>query len=385
MLLPLFVIMSIDEAEMILPRPDHLRSLLIVVPTLTAAFGGPILTGVMAILALGDHYLLTSVQEDMSPLNDELELAGLMLVSGLITGICFSRERHRAELRQVRSVSEVAQRVVLRPLPSRVGPLRIASAYLAAAAEARIGGDLYAATRIAHGTRLIIGDVRGKGLTSISDAALLLCTFREAARRHITLRRLVAHLDDSVYRNLMEFAETDADAAECFVTAAVLEVPDDEPAIRLVDRGHPPPLLLRDGRVLTLNPAHTGPPLGLGELGEPASAEHRDDRFPFEPGDILLLYTDGALEARDRGGRFYPFAERVRAWRGGSPDALIRYLRNDLLAHVHQNLGDDAALVAIQRTSPAPDATPSGREDGHDDRGRARRERDGRGQSDLRG
>ena len=64
------------------------------------------------------------------------------------------------------------------------------------------------------------------------------------------------------------------------------------------------------------------------------------------------------LEARDRDGRFYPFAERVRRWRGDAPDALVRYLRDDLLAHVHQRLSDDAALVAIQRTPPAPDAAP---------------------------
>jgi serine phosphatase RsbU (regulator of sigma subunit) len=357
--LPLLVIMIIDEAEVTFPRPDHIRSLLMAVPTLAALFGGPVLTGLIAMLTLGDHLLLTFVQRDESPLNDEIEVASLGLVCGLITGFCYIRDRQQRKLEEVRSVSEVAQRVVLRPLPPRVGPLRIASAYLAAAAEARIGGDLYAATRTAHSTRLIVGDVRGKGLTSIGDAALLLCTFREAARRHISLHRLVAHLDDSVYRNVTEFAETDADAAECFVTAAVVEVPDDEPTIRLIDCGHPPPLLLRDGRVLTLHPAHTGPPLGLGEL---APSEHRDDTFSFEPGDILLLYTDGVLEARDRDGRFYPFAERVRRWRGNAPDALVRYLRDDLLTHVHQRLSDDAALVAIQRTPPAPDAPPPGGE-----------------------
>lgn len=346
--------MAIDEAEMAFPRPVHIRPLLMMVPTLGAVFCGPLATGALAVLALGDHLLLDSVQQDVSLINEELEVSALVLASGFVVGLAAVQRRYRTKLAQIRSVSEAAQRVVLRPLPPRVGPLRIASTYLAAAAEARIGGDLYAAARTDHSTRLIIGDARGKGLTSISDAALLLCTFREASRRHITLPRLVAHLEESVHRNLEEFAETDAEAAECFVTAAVVEVLDAEPVVRLVDRGHPPPLLLRDGRVLTLHPAQARPPLGLGDV---APAEDKEDTFPFEPGDILLLYTDGLLEARDRGGRFYPLAERVRAWRGGDPDALIRYLRDDLLSHVRRRLGDDAALVAVQR-APALDVPP---------------------------
>lgn len=78
-------------------------------------------------------------------------------------------------------VSEATRRVVLRPLPHRLGPLRVASLYMAAEGEAQIGGDLYAAARVEDSTRMIIGDVRGKGLTSISDASVLMGAFREAA------------------------------------------------------------------------------------------------------------------------------------------------------------------------------------------------------------
>ncbi|MFT9472833.1 hypothetical protein [Streptomyces sp. 11-1-2] len=78
-------------------------------------------------------------------------------------------------------MSEATRRVVLRPLPHRLGPLRVASLNMAAEDEAQIGGDLYAATRVEDSTRMIIGDVRGKGLTSISDASVLMGAFREAA------------------------------------------------------------------------------------------------------------------------------------------------------------------------------------------------------------
>ncbi|MFJ5156987.1 SpoIIE family protein phosphatase [Streptomyces sp. NPDC088353] len=101
-------------------------------------------------------------------------------------------------------MSEVAQRAVLRPLPHRIGPLQVASAHLAAEENALIGGDLYAAVRTPSGTRLIIGDVMGKGLTAIGDAALPLGAFREAAHRRAELPELMAHLEQSVCVNLAQ-------------------------------------------------------------------------------------------------------------------------------------------------------------------------------------
>jgi serine phosphatase RsbU (regulator of sigma subunit) len=71
--------------------------------------------------------------------------------------------------------------------------------------------------------------------------------------------------------------------------------------------------------------------------------------FPFAPGDLLLLYTDGLIEARDADGRFYPLTERVAAWPRTDPADLISRMRDDLVAHVDGRLGDDAAMIAIRR------------------------------------
>ncbi|MCX4649328.1 hypothetical protein [Streptomyces sp. NBC_01446] len=76
-------------------------------------------------------------------LNHEMQILSLAIVTAVIAAFCYLRERRQRELAQVRSVSEAAQRVVLRPLPRRLGPLKVASVYLAAEAEARIGGDLF--------------------------------------------------------------------------------------------------------------------------------------------------------------------------------------------------------------------------------------------------
>ncbi|MCQ4081732.1 serine/threonine-protein phosphatase [Streptomyces sp. RB6PN25] len=91
-------------------------------------------------------------------------------------------------------------------------------------------------------------------------------------------------------------------------------------------------------------------PLGVGRLGP---AGPTVDVFSFEPGDTLLLYIDGVIEARDRSGAFYPFAEQVGRWTESSPATLLHHIRRDLLAHTEGCLGDDAAIVAVLRT-PAP-------------------------------
>ncbi|WP_419196533.1 hypothetical protein [Actinacidiphila glaucinigra] len=64
----------------------------------------------------------------------------------------------------------MTQRVVLRALPERIGPLCVAASYQASDAHATVGGDLYAAARITGATRILIGDVRGKGPQGIPEA-----------------------------------------------------------------------------------------------------------------------------------------------------------------------------------------------------------------------
>lgn len=96
---------------------------------------------------------------------------------------------------------------------------------------------------------------------------------------------------------------------------------------------------------------HPAPPLGLGELAEP---RYHVQSFPFEPGDLLLLYTDGVTEARDSTGTFYPLTERIAGWTEKGSDAFLGRLRRDLLHHVGGHLDDDAVTIVIERPAPHP-------------------------------
>ncbi|MEU6278494.1 PP2C family protein-serine/threonine phosphatase [Streptomyces populi] len=140
-----------------------------------------------------------------------------------------------------------------------------------------------------------------------------------------------------------------SEVAERFITALLAEIPDEEPVVRTVTCGQPPPLLLHRGEVRELQPAAPSPPLNLGML---VSNGHHLDFAPLHPGDQLLLYPDGVTETRDRSDAFYPLAERIRSWGGETSHQLLEHLHRDLLAYSGDELDDGiAALVARRRTS----------------------------------
>ncbi|RLU81600.1 serine/threonine protein phosphatase [Streptomyces griseocarneus] len=257
-----------------------------------------------------------------------------------------TRER---ELVQSRSVAEAAQRTLLRPPPERLDGLRTAVRYLAAAAEARVGGDLYEALVTPFGTRLLVGDVRGKGLAAIETAADVLGTFREAAQVEPDLAVVAARLDAAVRRRRSRRKgrhAMEAEDTEEFVTAVLVGVPPSGDVAELVDCGHLPPLLVRAGRVTELESPEPDPPLALLEL---AGGTYRRRSFTFEAGDVLLLYTDGVTEARDTAGRFYPLRERLARMPEAAPGVLLDRVVADLLAYAGGGLSDDAALLAVRR------------------------------------
>ncbi|MFF3256021.1 SpoIIE family protein phosphatase [Actinacidiphila glaucinigra] len=140
-----------------------------------------------------------------------MQLASLALVSMLLVVFALSSERGRHELASERRISEVAQQVVLRPLPRRSGPLTIASAYRSADDGARVGGDLYAVARTANATRLLIEDVCGKGLSALGETETALGAFRAAAHRQVPLPELVASLEAGLRWDLVELCDTPAE------------------------------------------------------------------------------------------------------------------------------------------------------------------------------
>lgn len=347
-MIPIALIVTVCVVDVLAPPHIHLGPLLVAAPAITVAFAGARVTALMGVLAVAAQVLIGVLRGALSTANLQAQITALIVVSVVCVGVCVVRDRHERQLRQVRSVAEAAQSVLLKPLPARAGPLRIAGLYIPAEEEADLGGDLYAAARTDHhSTRLLIGDVRGNGLAAINNAALLLGAFRAAAHRQATLARLAIHLDAALRWDTSQWHQTEPDTDEDFATAILLDIPDHQPVVHLISCGHPPPLLMRGTHVAPLAPEAQHLPIGLG--GSFGMAAYDVQTFPFEAGDLLLLYTDGVIEARDADGLFYPLIERAPRWAEDDPDHLLRALHDDLLAHVHGHLDDDAAAVAIRR------------------------------------
>ncbi|MFC1417384.1 PP2C family protein-serine/threonine phosphatase [Streptacidiphilus cavernicola] len=300
--------------------------------TVGAAFG----------LAAYDHTLGQSVHS--------ASVFAIVLIALIGATSVLLRNRQTRALADARLVSEVAQRVLLRSIPARIGPVRTAVHYAAAAAHARIGGDLYEVVQTRWGVRAVIGDVRGKGLEAVETAAAVLGAFREAAHQEPQLDRVAAWLADSLHRALHENDHEGTE--EEFVTLALVSVRPDRVA-EIVNCGHPSPLLLRPGApVRALDPAWPVPPLGVLEPDQVAPPVLE---LPLLDGDRVLLFTDGVIEARDRWGVFYPLAERLPDCAAGDdPDQVLARVHQDVRRHVGRQLGDDAAMLLLQYAPPLP-------------------------------
>lgn len=354
--LPFGLITAITLAGSFAPLAIHLSPLLVAAPTSTAAFARARFTAFVALVASAAMLVVDRHDGLLHSSVLPIHIGALLAVSCFAVAARVLHDRDLRELNEVRAVSETAQRVLLRPIPPRLGPLRVASLYRAAAQHALVGGDLFAAVRTDGVTRFLIGDVRGKGLPAVEDAAALLGAFREAAHHHAGLPELAASLERSVRRHLDQLTETDPEAGERFVTALLAEVPDAECVVRIVSCGHPPPLVGQHGRVTALDARRPAPPLGLA--GETPDDFHLDT-FAFGAGDTLLLYTDGLIEARDAARAFYPLLDRAGTWTPEDPDELLRHVSDDLDGHTGGRLDDDLAMVAVQRPpQPGPGPVP---------------------------
>ncbi|MEU3409135.1 PP2C family protein-serine/threonine phosphatase [Streptomyces sp. NPDC006670] len=282
--------------------------------------------------------------------------AGIIAVTVAAAYGSHLRLQRERTLLQVRLVAEAAQQVVLSPLPRRLGDVEIESLYLAAAAEARIGGDFYEVVDTPYGVRLLIGDVRGKGLPAVGAAAAIVNAFREAAYDEAGLVDVARRLDASSTRYNAAFP---ADGPmERFATALLAQIPPGGGRIDVLNCGHPPPLLLNGAGLRVLESETPSPLLSLAEL---LGGQYHVDTFGTGPGDLLLLYTDGIAETRARDGEFFPLA----AWMGGQPPTppreLLRTLHRDLLRHSRGRLDDDIAALAVRLGRPVEGG---GRSDG---------------------
>ncbi len=256
-----------------------------------------------------------------------LESVADRVALALDTAATFEQQSER--LAGVMQVAEAAQRAILAPPPDRTGPVRLSARYVSAAEEAQVGGDLYEVVPGPSSVRLLVGDVRGKGLAAVRTATVAIGEFRAAA---VDTDHL-AHVAREVDRRIQPYLPDPED----FVTGVLVDIAHDG-RFTVVSCGHPAPVLLcADGQVLpvTLDPA---PPLGLGV--DPVASTGR-----LHPGDRLLMFTDGLIEARSPDGGFIDPTPFLAALATADLDTALDGLLTSLQRATGHALDDDLALL----------------------------------------
>ncbi|MEU0053733.1 PP2C family protein-serine/threonine phosphatase [Streptomyces sp. NPDC006309] len=315
---------------------------------------GTVLPTLWGAVAVGYRYGCPLARQD--GLGARLVTSAVFLAVG--TALIFHvRRAPLRELRFARRAACAAQSVVLRPLPPWLDGLNVGAAQLSADRGASVGGDLYEAIATEHGVRVVMGDVRGHGLAALGTVAALLGSFREAAHDEPRLGGVLHRLDRTLGRHLRERARAehpacgvpapDSPVAEEFVTVLLLEI-DRDGTLRALNCGHPWPYVLRGTRVEPLTRTDPLPP--LGPFPPPAEPAPRSCGRLL-PGESLVLFTDGAQDARDGRGRFFSLpdvlSEAVRD-QPASPQTVLRTVFGALLHHTGGRPTDDVALLVLR-------------------------------------
>ncbi|MCK9900510.1 serine/threonine-protein phosphatase [Frankia sp. Cpl3] len=344
---PLVIILVVCVVDAV-GGPDFVIIALVMgAPLLAASFAGPRLTGIYAVAALAGAGALavsdgvTDPGAGGGPSARLIRLVGIALAGVVAVGVSRARQARNRRMTELVRVAEVAQRAILGTVPETMHGLRFAAAYRSAAVEARVGGDLYEVVDGPWGVRLIVGDVRGKGLGAVRLTSRVLGTFRALAGRLDDPGSLIVALDREVAG--FEGDEPDSGMAD-FVTAVVAQV-DEAGWMQLFNAGHPDPLRVRRGRVEALCPPARDLPLGLGCCPDPT-------RVQLGQSDRVLFYTDGLAEARHPATRqFFPLRPAVQAaFAAGRelPESLA-VLVDALADWTEGSLDDDVAMVAVER------------------------------------
>ncbi|MEV8594291.1 PP2C family protein-serine/threonine phosphatase [Streptomyces sp. NPDC052012] len=358
---PVVLLAAIVVADYSTPGDVRVVPWAVLVPGVAATMCGVRETAVIAVLAIVTY----AVVDGSWPSEYQEGTADFLLtvVGGcLATVACAFRVRRDRRMVHMRTVTEIIRRTVLRPLPPRWGGLDHAGVYLTAEAEADVGGDFYDIQPGPHGTRVLVGDVQGKGLGAVEAAAALLSAFREAAHYEPELTVVAQHLEARLLRQRGRKRQLGSEDGDRFATAVLVGFPvTRRDLVEMVVLGHEPPLAVSPRGVRPL-PGGGGLPLGLGELAPGPPFLHCPHLARDE---TLLLCTDGVTEARDGRGAFYPLVDAVReaVTRDpglAEPARLVDFVRAGTLEHSGGRLTDDTTVFAVRRL---PETGGAGDED----------------------
>ncbi len=220
--------------------------------------------------------------------------------------------------------------------------------YSSATRQALVGGDFYTLTQLPDDqAMMILGDVSGKGIEAASMSALVKTALSAYAWEGASPQRMVRSLNSM----LMSFSRV-----ETFATMFIAKIDLRHGTATYCSAGNPPSMLVRKTRLGAGEEALVTNEIELlstqsGVVGAFEGMAFETGTFSFDAGDVLFMYTDGAIEARDPQGEFFG-ERRLRSTLLGAVDAGVEGLCQRVLEELDRfcagALEDDIALVALR-------------------------------------
>ncbi|HEX4244516.1 MAG TPA: PP2C family protein-serine/threonine phosphatase [Acidimicrobiales bacterium] len=267
---------------------------------------------------------------------------------GLLAGFLIAAQARTTDvfrLRQQRKAMSLAASMQWELLPPLVLDLPDVSVAGMLEPAYDVGGDAFDYALNGPILELAIFDAMGHGVRSAMVAALAVGAYRHSRREGSTLVHMHANLEATVSARF---------GGEAFATGQLARLERQSGTLTWVNAGHPPPLLLRDSRVVGELRCPPTLPWGLG------GAEPHMATETLEPGDGVLFYTDGVVDARSPDGeefgaqRLSDLTSQVMS-EGLRPGDAVRRLVRAVLDHKITELRDDASLVLVRwKGSPPP-------------------------------
>ncbi|WP_246080509.1 PP2C family protein-serine/threonine phosphatase [Modestobacter altitudinis] len=263
-------------------------------------------------------------------------LAEVLVVNEAYTDI-FARLRRRKTL----SVAAEIQWELLPPMTFATDRVVVSGA-LEPAYD--IGGDSFDYAVNGSSAHVLVLDAVGHGLPAALLASAAIGAYRHARREMYDLPDIAVAVNRVIADNF---------TGSQFATAAIARLDLDTGLLRWVNAGHPDPLVLRDGAFVRPPVCRPHPPLGL-QVRKPDVCE-----MHLHPGDRVLVYSDGIVEARSESGEFFgeerlaDFVLQAGASGDAAPEALRRLMRK-VLEHQGGQLQDDASIVVLEWHTGSP-------------------------------
>ncbi|MGE5243179.1 MAG: PP2C family protein-serine/threonine phosphatase [Betaproteobacteria bacterium] len=239
-----------------------------------------------------------------------------------------------------RTELEAGRAVQLALMPDRAPAVAGWDIWLFTRSANDVGGDLVDYLQIdPRRVALALGDVAGKGLPAALLMAKLQATLRALAAQCGSLGELAATVNRILNRDGL---------SNRFATLVYLELAPGSGVVRLVNAGHMPPLLVKPGDIAEL-------PRGSIALGIVPDADFLEQRVELQPGEVLVVYSDGVTEAMNAAGDFFG-DERLRAALKAAGGGTAEQAGRSVLAAADAFIGDahafdDLSLLVLKRVA----------------------------------